>query len=277
MIRALSAGALERLIKDKKEKEFLIVDVRQLDEYRLDHIPGATHIPLAEIQFDPFVFDDGRDLIFYCRTSSRSKVAALFAEEAGYDQNHLYYLKGGMFEYTGEILLDMPRVDLFPSDVTSTAIMEKAIDFEKGAYYFYSFAKEKFDDAELVLVMEKMQQAEVSHAKSIYNQLKKSSDIELEFDLYFERCRGEILEGGKSLSEINDLLFDKTSDDCGDIVDFAIELEFSAYDLYKTMAENSNQDQESAVQMFYTLAQAEKRHLEQMVKALSLCGNKRTL
>ncbi len=51
-----------------------------------------------------------------------------------------------------------------------------------------------------------------------------------------------------------------------DILEFAIELEFCAYDLYKTMAENSK---ELVVkEMFYTLSQAEKRHLSLLVNHL---------
>ncbi|MCP3871781.1 MAG: hypothetical protein GY699_01290 [Desulfobacteraceae bacterium] len=273
MIQELSTKTLARFIKEKKEEEFLIVDVRQLEEYRLDHIPGATHIPLAEIQFDPFLFDDDRKLIFYCRSGSRSKVAASFVSEAGYDEKQLYHLKGGMLEYTGEILLNMPRIDHFPSDISSKDIMEKSIDFEKGAYFFYSSVKEKFHGSALYHAMEEMGQAEISHAKSIYNQMKKDYTVEMDFDLFFNTCKGQILEGGKSLKEIENFLSEIKSDECIDIIDFAIELEFTAYDLYKTMAENSNQDQEGAIQMFHTLAQAEKKHLEKMIQALELCEN----
>ena len=57
---------------------------------------------------------------------------------------------------------------------------------------------------------------------------------------------------------------------CMDILDFAIEIEYSAYDLYKTMAEQSEQEKTQA--MFFSLAQAEKVHLEQMINALELCA-----
>lgn len=270
MIRELTAKSLERFIKDRNEKQYLIIDVRQYEEYKLDHIPGAVHIPLAQIQFDPNVFDDDRKLIFYCRRGSRSKVAAILAAEAGYDENNLYHLKGGMAQYTGEILLDMPRVDLFPTDISPADIMEKAMDLEKGAYYFYMLAKEKFKDSELYQIMEKMGQAEISHARSIYKQLKKHTDIQMDFHLFFDSCKGDILEGGKSLNEIKDFL-SKTlpENECSDILDFAIELEFCAYDLYKTMAENSSI--ENLEEMFFTLAQAEKKHLEKIIQSLTLC------
>ncbi|MBU1340104.1 MAG: hypothetical protein KKE44_15505 [Proteobacteria bacterium] len=269
MIKEMNAKVLERFIKDMNEKEYLIVDVRQYEEYRLDHIPGATHIPLAEIQFDPYVFDDDRKLIFYCRSGSRSKVAAIFVAEAGYDEDKLYHLKGGMLEYTGEILLDIPRVDLFPLDVCPEDIMEKLIDFEKGAFVFYTLAKEKVKGSELYEVMKNMAQAEISHGKSIYNQMKKNNNIQMDFDLFFNACKGEILEGGKTLEYIESFLLKTSSKDCIAILEFAIDLEFSAYDLYKTMAQTSTDKR--LTKMFYTLAQAEKKHLEKIIQSLELC------
>lgn len=268
MIRELSGKVLQRFIKDKNEKQFLIIDVRQEKEYRLDHIPGAVNIPLSEIQFDPYVFDGDRKLIFYCRSGSRSKVAAIFVAETGYDVKNLYHIKGGMLDYTGEVLMDIPRVDLFSSTKDSVDIMEKSMDLEKGAFYFYTHVKNKFRGSELYRVMEKMGQAELSHAKIIYNQMKKEQDIEMEFDLYFNSCKGEILEGGKTLKDVKKFIYD--TEDCINFIEFAIDIEFSAYDLYKTMAENSNK--ENVKNMFYDLTQAEKKHLEKMIQSIELCG-----
>ncbi|NOX34673.1 MAG: hypothetical protein GXP56_13240 [Deltaproteobacteria bacterium] len=267
MVKELSAKILQRFIKDKTEEEYLIIDVRQQNEYRLDHIPGAENIPLAEIQFDPFVFDDDRKLIFYCRSGGRSKVAAIFVAEAGYDEKKLYHLKGGMLEYSGKIINDMPRVDLFPADITPAGIMEKSIDLEKGAFYFYTHVKDQFKGSELYHVMKNMAKDEISHAKAIYNKMKKRNDIEMEFDLFFNSCKGDIIEGGKSLKEAGKFFSDISN--TIDIVDFAIDLEFSAYDLYKNMAENFKE--ESLKEMFYTLAQVEKEHMEKMIQLIELC------
>ncbi len=269
MIRSLSASALENFINNQNEKDYLIVDVRLHQEYRLDHIPGSVHIPLAQIQFDPYLFEEDKKLIFCCRSGRRSKVAAIFVAETGYKEEYLYNLTGGMVEYTGEILLDYPRIDLFPSDFDIIEFMEKAIDLEKGAFYFYSQAKESLKDTPLYEVMAKMVQAEIAHAKSIFKQLNRIQKYEMGFDLFFDSCNGQILEGGKSIEKVKTLFKDSSSSSHIDILDFAIELEFCAYDLYKVMAGNIAGKQ--LQNMFYALAQAEKKHLAQIIQALELC------
>ena len=49
-MRELTPGQLKQLMAGNKENAFCIVDVRQAAEYRLDHIPGAVNIPLAEAE-----------------------------------------------------------------------------------------------------------------------------------------------------------------------------------------------------------------------------------
>lgn len=270
MIRGLSAKALQQMIKDENEKDYLIVDVRQAEEYRLDHIPGSMNIPLADIQFDPYVFEDDRKLVFCCTRGARSKVAAIFVSEAGYDEDKLFHLESGMFEYDGEILLQMPRIDLFFQDISMVSIMEKAIDFEKGAFLFYTLAKEKVAGSKLYPVLDKMCKDEIAHGKAIFNQRRSFSNPDVSFEAYFEQCHGLVLEGGKPFNEVQAFLSRRSSNACMDILDFAIELEYRAYDLYKTMAENS--DFEEAIDMFFNLAQAEKKHLDQVINALELCA-----
>lgn len=266
-MRELTAEQLDQLMAASREKAFLLVDVRQAEEYRLDHIPGAVNIPLAEVEFDPFVSDD-RKVIFYCRSGTRSKVAALLAAEVGLQKENIYHLKGGMMAYSGEILLDMPRVDHFSPVMGLIEVMEKAINFEKGAFFFYDLAKVKFKGTSLDKTMAEMARAEVAHAKIIFKMLDAQEPCGCHFDEFFDICTGDILEGGKSLGEINRFLEGVSPENKVDILEFAIELEFSAYDLYKTMAEKSKN--RVIKEMFFTLAQAEKKHLSLMINSLEL-------
>lgn len=269
MIKALMAEDLKRLIQQENEDNYLIVDVRQPQEFRLDHIPGSVNIPLAEIQLDPYVFEDNRKLIFCCTRGSRSKVAAIFVAETGYNQDRLFHLHDGMFEYTGEILLDIPKVELFSKEMAPLDAMEKALDFEKGAYKFYMLAKEKVPGTPLYNLLTQMAADEHHHAKSIFKQIKKLENLHMDFEAYFQACKGEILEGGKPFREVKDFLSKTHENACMDIVEFAIELEYGAYDLNKTVSEEL--ETPSLKEMFVDLAQAEKSHLDQMISALELC------
>lgn len=267
-MRELTAEQLKQLIAGHRENAFLIVDVRQAAEYRLDHIPGAVNIPLAEVEFDPFVFDEKRKVIFYCRNGCRSKVAAVIAADTGLEKENIYHLRGGINAYTGEILLDIPRVDHFPAGMRLVAVMERAINFEKGAFLFYGRAKQIFKGTPLYETMVSMSQAEVGHAKMIFKRLDVLEPSGLSFEDVFDICPGDILEGGKPIGEIKKFLEAVSPENRVDIIEFAIELEFCAYDLYKVMGEKLK---DAALKnMFLTLAEAEKNHLSMLINSLEL-------
>ena len=268
MIRDLTGRQLEKLISSNMEEDFLIVDVRQAKEYQLDHIPGAVNIPIAEVEFDPRILGNNRKVIFYCRKGSRSKVAAMFAAQAGLKNENIFHLRDGISAYGGEILLDMPKLDLFTSEMEFKEIVEKAINLEKGAFSFYELARGKFKETPLYDAMDKMSRAEKVHAKTIFNILDDQVPGTLTFEVFFNTCKGDILEGGKSIDEIRVFLDNISPENRISILEFAIELEFSAYDLYKTLAENSKNS--IVTNMFYTLAQAEKQHMSTIIQSLDL-------
>ncbi|MBA3011735.1 MAG: hypothetical protein KKF12_01230 [Proteobacteria bacterium] len=265
-MQAITAEKLETLIAASQEEAFLIVDVRQAEEYRLNHIPGAVNIPLARVEFDPLVSDNRRKVIFYCRGNSRSKVAAVLAAGAGLNPENIFHLTDGMAAYTGEILLDVPRMDHFPAAMPPAQVMEKAINFEKGAFLFYDRAKDRVKGTCLYKIMETMAQAEVVHAKTLFKMLDKQEPSDLSFDDFFNRCTGDILEGGAPIGEINIFLDTIFPENRIKLLEFAIELEFCAYDLYKNMAETAGE--KVVKEMFFVLAQAEKKHLSKMIESL---------
>lgn len=65
-------------IKSEKLKELIseghcyIIDVREPDEYKSGHIPGAQNIPLGTISPDTLAHLDGKKIIFYCQSGIRS-------------------------------------------------------------------------------------------------------------------------------------------------------------------------------------------------------------
>jgi rhodanese-related sulfurtransferase len=62
-----------------------LVDVRADHEWETGHLPGATHIPLAELAQRAGEIDKDRPVVVYCRGGSRSEMAATALTEAGYD------------------------------------------------------------------------------------------------------------------------------------------------------------------------------------------------
>lgn len=77
----------------------VIVDVRQLEEWRTGHIPDARLIPLDGIYTFGHAASDlprDRDLIFVCEVGQRSAVASEIALVAGFAPERVHNLAGGM-------------------------------------------------------------------------------------------------------------------------------------------------------------------------------------
>ncbi len=62
----------------------LLIDVREEDEYRSGHIPGAVNIPLSKIQQADLPADKEQRLFVYCLSGARSGRAVSFLNKSGY-------------------------------------------------------------------------------------------------------------------------------------------------------------------------------------------------
>jgi rhodanese-related sulfurtransferase len=62
-----------------------LVDVRVDHEWDAGHIPGATHLPLAELAERAGEIDKDRPVVLYCRGGNRSTMATAALAESGYD------------------------------------------------------------------------------------------------------------------------------------------------------------------------------------------------
>ncbi len=62
-----------------------LIDVRADHEWAAGHLPGATHLPLAELNERTGEIDRDRPVLLYCRGGNRSTMAAAALAEAGYD------------------------------------------------------------------------------------------------------------------------------------------------------------------------------------------------
>lgn len=72
-------------IMDTKEG-YIILNVREQDEYDAGHIPGAILIPYTKIaeKAEGILTDKGQLILVYCRSGRRSKIAAEALVQLGY-------------------------------------------------------------------------------------------------------------------------------------------------------------------------------------------------
>jgi rhodanese-related sulfurtransferase len=76
--------------------EAQLVDVREPYEWDAVRIAGARHIELVQLATEAGSLDQDRPVLFYCRTGSRSSMAADAFRRAGYQA---YSLDGGLIEW----------------------------------------------------------------------------------------------------------------------------------------------------------------------------------
>ncbi len=77
--------------------EAVLIDVREVNEFQAEAIPGAVNLPLSS--FDPAhlpPLPEGKRLVFHCRSGVRCGSAAERALALGYE-GEIYRMEGGIF------------------------------------------------------------------------------------------------------------------------------------------------------------------------------------
>ena len=82
----------------RRTKGAVLADVREADEYRSGHIPGAVHLPLSGME--TLEMDRETPRFLYCLRGMRSRRAARTLKKRGY--RHVKSI-GGITEYTGKL------------------------------------------------------------------------------------------------------------------------------------------------------------------------------
>ncbi|MBW1728695.1 MAG: sulfurtransferase [Deltaproteobacteria bacterium] len=265
----ITTPELKQFIKSHKEKEYLIVDVRQPDEYTKGHIPGAKFIPLNKLLSDFSGLPADRDVIFYCHSGGRSVATASMFSEEGITEKTIYNLEGGILSWESKALKGFPKIQFFDKTKEPVELLLTAMDLEKGAWRFYTYILKNFAVDPIIPTLEQLSKAEIAHARTVYGFWEKASSTPMVFDQLYESLKGEILEGGESLANTLAYLEDIEENACLRIIELAIHMEYAAFDLYKTMAE---QEKDQTVRdSFLSIAQAEKSHMRILARALDQC------
>jgi rhodanese-related sulfurtransferase len=112
---------------DREEARRLIEDGAQLLDVRADHeweagrIPGAKHLPLAELAQRTGEIDRERPVVLYCRGGNRSTMAAAALADAGYDAMKL---SEGIVGWAGEGLPLDPDEGYVAESGEAAAVLE---------------------------------------------------------------------------------------------------------------------------------------------------------
>ena len=94
-----------------EDQDFVLVDVREKNEWNEGHIPGAVHVPRGylELQIEEAVPDTSKKVVLYCAGGVRSLMAGRTLQQMGY--NDVVSMAGGFGQWkAGGYTFVQPRV-----------------------------------------------------------------------------------------------------------------------------------------------------------------------
>lgn len=88
-------------VTQKMEDGYIILDVREVNEFAEGHIPGAQNKPLSMLQTADFTeLSKDEKYIVICRSGNRSQTASDILQEEGYS---IINVAQGMSSWTGDV------------------------------------------------------------------------------------------------------------------------------------------------------------------------------
>jgi len=265
----VTPDVLKHYMDTRKEKDYLLIDVRQPEEYSEGHIPGAHLIPLGDIESKLFDLPTEKEMIFNCKSGGRSRAAATIVADSEISQKKIYNLSGGFMAWEGKAVAGLPKVQVFDASATPRELLLTAMGLEKGAYRFYTYLTSRFAGESFAKTLESLVDVEIAHAKVLYQHLEPGDKNARSFEEMFDGLAGDILEGGENLEEVIQEVDRVEGNICLNLLELALDIEFSAYDLYKNLtAQVADEKTQGAL---LSIAQAEKNHMKTIAKAVALC------
>jgi rhodanese-related sulfurtransferase len=78
------------------QRRIQLIDVRTEEEHRAGRIAGDRLIELSQLAAEAGTLDHSRPLVFYCRSGSRSAMAAQAFSQAGFEAHNM---SGGLLDW----------------------------------------------------------------------------------------------------------------------------------------------------------------------------------
>ncbi len=273
-IRSLTSDEIKTILDRDKKGEFLLLDVRQPEEYEAGHIPGATLIPLGELEARQGELDRNKKIIAYCRSGRRSMAAAIALCGLGF--NGVQHLDGGILDWSYETITGIP--ERRPVSVAEAAdvrdILMLAIKLEKGSQDFYMVARDKAQSSRIKETFQILANAEDGHMQRLYERAISllGEEVLPPLEKLKQELKVEHMEGGIEISPALAKLDEKFVDEM-EALEIALEKEYMSYDFYKrasTLVENPD-----AKTLLHELALEERNHANTLLKWVAEIVRKR--
>ncbi|MDY6836190.1 MAG: rhodanese-like domain-containing protein [Chloroflexota bacterium] len=238
---ALDADAIKELIPQEvnsilstdKDGEYILLDVRQPEEYQTAYIPGATIIPLGELDVRHGELAREKKIIVYCRSGKRSMAGAILLRGLGF--GCVYNMKGGILSWPYQTIGGMPLTGdhLILTSSGLRDVLLAAIELESGSRDFYIAATDAITSSELKTTLRELAGVEELHMQRLYERAASLLDDPLFPTLndliqkVAQYMEGEV-EVGVAVEKAKEQLSDQVS-----VLEIALEKEYRSYDFYR--------------------------------------------
>jgi rubrerythrin len=200
----------------------------------------------------------------------RSRAAASILAGAGF--NEVHSMGGGIRAWAGLVAEGIPDAGMayFSSAARGEEMIALAWLLEDGSCKFYESLVEMMEDQEAKGLFQNLKRTEENHKTTLWKMFEELSGepntSEFPDKVVSIESKGDVMEGGMLVSEALRWSKGKT---LKDLLELSMSLETNSYDLYLKMERKV--EARNAKQVFKTLSEEEKKHLEQLT---SLFGRK---
>jgi rhodanese-related sulfurtransferase/rubrerythrin len=265
----ITAQQLQGYMASHPNGEYALIDVRERHEYKKEHIPGAKHLPLSELnqRLGEIQALPEPNRIFYCRSGSRSgRAAAALSQTLGLPG--LFNLAGGILAYNGQTVDDFPRLSAVDRHGSVAELLHRALDMEKGADRLYTALRPYFRDSRVEKIIDSLSQAEQAHGRTVHQALRRIDESLPDFEQHYAALPGDLLEDGRTYDDAVQrakAMLQRFGQEA--LLDIALEVEYRAYDLYRALAHEITSDAHRKT--FLDLAAQEQRHVKSVLRAFN--------
>jgi len=264
-VESMNADQARNFIADNQPEKLTILDVRQPNEYKKGHIPGAVLIPLPELNERIKEIDPRKPTMVYCAVGGRSRVAAQMLSGNGFEQ--IYNLSGGIKAWEGEAAIGTQDQGLAVftdlSGVSESLIV--AYSMEQGLRDFYLSMLEKTKKAPVRRLFEKLADIEINHQKRIFEEYQRIENAKITLKAFETKIVPGIMEGGLTTEEYL-AIYNPDLDSSVEVISMAMAIEAQALDLYHRAAQMAEDDQ--TIESLLKIAAEERVHLNELAKLM---------
>ncbi len=260
-IETIDSDKVKEWLAAKKEDELTILDVRQPQEYRSGHIPGAVFIPLPELMDRIGELDASRPVLAYCRSGTRSRSAAAMLLSEGFQS--VLSLDGGFNAWNGFVAEgDYDQgMYLLRGGETEEELITIAWSLEDGSRLFYEKAAGLTADNESKELFRTLMEAEVRHKENILAAYRMTMGDKIDAGVLEKTPIKGVMESGAQVEEVIALLQERGAG-LQEILEVSMQMEVNALDFYVKMSKEIKD--KNAGKVLGSLIEEEKRHLSRL-------------